>query len=307
MVKGDELGALDIFAQAMPMLQHDAETHSIAGELYSKHNRIEEAIDAFEMVLQLLPQDRGIFPRLTHLYVQSGRHKDGEALISRFKSIMRDDDPRDGLLLSNMLMEVKRYEEAREVAENVLAKEPENREALSMLAEIHEALGNADLAREYQIKLDPTIAWIGKAAPEFSAKDLDGNPISLKDYRGKIVLLDFWAVWCGPCVGEMPNVKKVYEEYHDRDFDIIGISLDTSEEKLRSFIRDREIPWRQIFSGKGWNSPVSRMYGIRAIPAPWLIDRDGRVISTRARGSRLEQLVAEAVGEKVGSSARRIP
>ena len=206
-----------------------------------------------------------------------------------------------------MLMEVKSYEEAREVAENVLAKEPENREALSMLAEIHEALGNADLAREYQIKLDPTIAWIGKAAPEFSAKDLDGNPISLKDYRGKIVLLDFWAVWCGPCVGEMPNVKKVYEEYHDRDFDIIGISLDTSEEKLRSFIRDREIPWRQIFSGKGWDSPVSRMYGIRAIPAPWLIDRDGRVISTRARGSRLEQLVAEAVGEKVGSSARRIP
>lgn len=156
-------------------------------------------------------------------------------------------------------------------------------------------MGNAELAREYQIKADPQMAWVGKVLPNFSAKDLDGAPISLEEYRGKVVLLDFWAVWCGPCVSEMPNVKKVYDKYHGEGFDIIGVSLDTDEAKLREFLRENDIPWRQIFSGKGWNSPIAKQFEIQAIPAPWLIDRDGRLISPHARGIALKRLVAEAL------------
>ncbi|MDE0017569.1 MAG: TlpA disulfide reductase family protein [Candidatus Poribacteria bacterium] len=101
-------------------------------------------------------------------------------------------------------------------------------------------------------------ALVGKVVPNFSATDLHGKPISLQDYRGKVVLLDFWAVWCGPCVGEMPNVKEVYETHKYQGFDIIGISLDTDEERLRNYLKENDIPWRQIYSGKRWDSPLAK-------------------------------------------------
>ena len=129
---------------------------------------------------------------------------------------------------------------------------------------------------------------------DFSTTDLDGNPISLQQYRGKVVLLDFWAVWCGPCIGEMPNVRKVYDAYKDMGFDVIGVSLDTDESELRQYLEVCNIPWRQIFSGEGWQSPLVKQYGIHGVPSAWLIDREGKLISYQARGTTLWQLVAEA-------------
>ena len=134
--------------------------------------------------------------------------------------------------------------------------------------------------------------------PDFSATDLDGKPISIEAYRGKVVLVDFWAVWCGPCIAEMPNVKKVYEKYKDKGFDIIGISLDTDGTRLRDFLKENDIPWRQVFSGEGWDSPVSRQYGIYSIPNMWLIDKEGKLISNSARGEKLESMVVKALNEE---------
>ena len=131
------------------------------------------------------------------------------------------------------------------------------------------------------------------------AVDLDGTPISLADYRGKVVLLDFWAVWCGPCLGEIPRIKAVYEKYHDKGFDVIGVSLDEDAAVLREFITEQEIPWRQIFDGQKWAGHLVQQYGVRGIPAPFLIDRKGKVISVKARGHLLSELVAaEMEGKK---------
>jgi len=93
----------------------------------------------------------------------------------------------------------------------------------------------------------------------------------------------------------MPTVKRVYNKYKDEGFDIIGISLDTDEKRLRNYLKENNIAWRQVFSGKGWQSPVSQQYGIRGIPAPWLIDKNGTLISKQARGRKLGKLVTEAL------------
>ncbi|MDE0468758.1 MAG: redoxin domain-containing protein [Candidatus Poribacteria bacterium] len=192
------------------------------------------------------------------------------------------------------------FKKAQQVFEKRLKQDPNNRTALNGLANIHEKLGNAELAYEYRVREDPTLAWVGQVLPDFSPTvDLDGKRISLADYRGKVVLLDFWAVWCGPCIGELPNVKDVYEKYHNKGFEVIGISLDEDEKVLREFIKEHQLPWRQIFDGGGWKGALAQKYGVRGIPAPFLLDREGKVISVNARGKRLGELVAAEVARKI--------
>ena len=140
-------------------------------------------------------------------------------------------------------------------------------------------------------------ALVGKKAIDFKVKDLDGNDLSLEQYRGKVILLDFWAVWCKPCIAEMPNVKGVYEKYKDQNFQIIGISLDESRDTLVGYLEKEEITWPQVFDGNGWKNQVATMYGIRAIPHMYLIDGEGVVRKSGVRGHALEPAVAELVRE----------
>lgn len=262
----------------------------------------EEAVAALEAGLQRQPDNPSlscyVYPALARLYIETDREGEVESLINQFKSVMDPDYDRDYFALVDMLEMIGRNEELLQMFKEREEKNPKDRGFLGKLAEIFQKLGNTNKAKEHQQKAEPALAMIGKPIPDFSATDLDGKPISLQDYRGKVVLLDFWAVWCGPCIAEMPHVKKVYDTYKEEGFDIIGISLDTDEDKLQDYLKENDIPWRQVFSGKGWDSPVSRQYGIRAIPAPWLIDRDGTLISHQARGDALEELVAEAVKNK---------
>ena len=258
-----------------------------------------EAVTALEAGLQKQPDNPSlscyVYPALARLYIKIGRDGDVDALITQFKSVMDPGYDHDFFALADMLEMRDRNEEVLQLFKEREEKNPKNRSVLGKLAEIFQKLGNTDKAKEYQQKAKPVIAMVGKPVPDFTATDLDGNPISLQDYRGKVVLLDFWAVWCGPCIAEMPNIKRVYNRYKDEGFDIIGISLDTDEKRLRNYLKENNIAWRQVFSGKGWQSPISKQYGIRAIPAPWLIDKNGILISKQARGRKLGKLVVEAL------------
>jgi thiol-disulfide isomerase/thioredoxin len=130
---------------------------------------------------------------------------------------------------------------------------------------------------------------------EITGTLLDGNAFDQSTLAGKVVLIDFWATWCGPCVAEIPNVLEQYKKYHARGFEVVGISLDQDRSALEKFVSDRKIPWPILFEpaeGSGWQHPLATYYGISGIPTVILIGRDGNVISLNARGERLGELLA---------------
>jgi thiol-disulfide isomerase/thioredoxin len=131
---------------------------------------------------------------------------------------------------------------------------------------------------------------------EISGTNLDGSPFDQKTLAGKVVLVDFWATWCGPCIAEMPNVLAAYEKYHDKGFEVVGISLDTDRDALEAFLKEREIPWTILFEtpeGQGWQHPLAAYYGITGIPTVILVGRDGKVVSMDVRGEKLGEELAK--------------
>jgi len=139
---------------------------------------------------------------------------------------------------------------------------------------------------------------VGAKFPDFSEKDVDGKTLSVADHKGKVLLIDFWATWCPPCRAEIPNVVATYKKYHDRGFDIIGVSLDQDQGKLLSYIKEHEMAWPQFFDGQGWQNKLAVKYGIQSIPATYLLDGNGVIIASDVRGEALEQAVSTALVKK---------
>jgi thiol-disulfide isomerase/thioredoxin len=142
----------------------------------------------------------------------------------------------------------------------------------------------------------------------------DGRAVDLAKLRGKVVLIDFWATWCGPCIAEIPNLKRVYEAYHDKGFEVVGISFENArvtkddapdvvakkkaeaKAKMLAFAQEKGLPWPQHFDGEYWGNEFGKRFDIRGIPAMYLLDKDGRVVDTSARGEKLEPAVRKLLG-----------
>ena len=138
----------------------------------------------------------------------------------------------------------------------------------------------------------------GSKFPDFEEKDVAGKPLSIAGYKGKVVLVDFWATWCGPCVMELPNVLETYKKHHGKGFEIIGISLDKDKEKLTNFTKAKEMSWQQFFDGKMWENKLAVKYGIHSIPMTYLLDKEGKIIGQGLRGEELEGAVDKALAKK---------
>jgi thiol-disulfide isomerase/thioredoxin len=144
---------------------------------------------------------------------------------------------------------------------------------------------------------------VGKVAPDLVGEDLDGKPMKLSDYRGKVVLVDFWATWCGPCRAEVPNLLEMYEGYHGKGFEVLGVSLDQTPEDANSYVEEMKIPWPSIFpkaeKDRGWNHPLADYYGITGIPTAILVGKDGKVVHMEARGPVLREQLQELLGDPI--------
>ncbi|MEJ0089061.1 MAG: TlpA disulfide reductase family protein [Limisphaerales bacterium] len=163
-----------------------------------------------------------------------------------------------------------------------------------LVAKVEKQEASAAAAKKIQDSLSD-----GAAFPDFSKKDLNGAPISVAGLKGKVVLVDFWATWCGPCREELPNVIATYKKHHTDGFEIIGVSLDSDRDKLDTFLKKEDgMTWPQFYDGQGWQNELAAKYGVESIPFAILIDQNGKIIGKSLRGDDLENAVTSALAKK---------
>ena len=240
-------------------------------------DRVEEGIQVFEKLVVDRPKARYIPPSLLELglaYDKLDKHSEADVA---YKKLVNNYGSRSQAKLAKKILEQDKTERTGE-----LPKPP----GASVVPGMRPS------------------EWLDKPALDFQVTDLKGEALSLEKYRGQVVLLDFWATWCPPCIAEIPNVKRTYEKYKDQKFQIIGISLDRSKEPLAAYIQKEGLGWLQYWDNTG---KVSNLYKVQAIPSTFLIDGEGVIRKTNLHGHTLEHAVAELVKENLAKPAESIP
>ena len=255
------------FVDAFPEYKRVDQVYYYLGYALVQLERVEEGIAVFEKFIKEHPEKRWVSPSLYELgmaYDKLGKHDKADETYKK-------------------LIEHPKYSSG------------------SYAKQAKKILEQDRTSRKGRLPIPPVASsnpseWIGKPAPDFQVKDLKGEELSLKKYRGQVVLLDFWATWCGPCLKELPNVKRTYEKYKDQKFQIIGISLDGSKQPLETFIERENLAWIHYWDQ---SQKITDQYGVRGIPSIFLIDGEGVIRQTNLRGHSLETAVAELVGENL--------
>lgn len=138
---------------------------------------------------------------------------------------------------------------------------------------------------------------VGQKAPNFRVQTVKGDSIALSDYRGKIVLLDFWATWCGPCLPEIPHLKSIQANHSEKELQIIGIALEDDPGKLIKFLTEKQMNWPHVLQSGRWNDELSELYNITGIPQTYIIDRNGTIAAKELRKKELEKEIAKLIAK----------
>ncbi len=161
-------------------------------------------------------------------------------------------------------------------------------------------LKNMEAAKVFKTQLDVLRhTSVGVMAPDFTQNDVNGVPVKLSSFRGKYVLLDFWASWCAPCREENPNVVKAYNKYKDKNFTILSVSLDKPDARNNwlAAIKNDGLSWTQVSDLKFWNNEAATLYSITSIPSNFLIDPNGKIVAKDLRGGDLENMLEQVLGK----------
>ncbi len=260
------------FVTMFPKYKRVDEVYYYLGNGYIRMELVKEGIKAFEKLIKDHPDARYVQPSLLELglaFDKLSKHDKADEIYNK--------------LIEHPKFGSKSYAKQ---AKQILILERSER--------------NGKLATPDGVSAGPNSNLIGKPAPDFKVKDLKGKELSLEKYRGKVILLDFWATWCGPCIAELPNVKRTYEKHKDQKFEIIGISLDSSKTKLDTFIKKEGLNWIHYWDH---NQSIAQQYKVSDIPSMFLIDGKGVVRKANLSGDALGTEVAKLVKENITKPA----
>jgi len=301
------------------------------GNLLLRQGRIDDAVNEFRRAAKLQDEKCAeCFQRIGQVYLQQGRLKDAAVALRQAADLKPPNEAEMYNILGVVLYlqnEKQSFEDAVVALQKAIelskgnvvkayynlgfaliksGKEQEGIEVLKKFVELDPGATEVSQARAVIANLKMVDA---KVAPSFSVKSHVGEELSLEKFRGKIVLLDFWASWCLPCRIDMPEVKKIWKQYGGDRFAIIGINLDSSRPPFEAYMKEEGITWLQYYDGLGWGNKISRLYGVYSIPQTVLIDQEGVIRATGLRGEGLAAKIGELItalpkGTTRGSSSK---
>lgn len=287
------------------------------------------ALAKTEEGLAVSPDSDSLLQYRLYLLTEADKLEEAMTLVNAL--IAKKEKPGRGLLNSkhDILVKMKKYEEAIQVAMEIeqgeerkspwrcmtvvedyllMNKTAEATEwlqkavdrgfiTLSYLEEkTFDPLRDSDRFKQMLKTMEANIG-LNQPAKDFTVTLQDGTEFRLSEHQGKVILIDFWATWCPPCREEMPNLKKIYAAQKEKGFEIMGISLDSSEEALKEYVKKEEIPWLISFSGEAWLDANAKMYNVNSIPSVWLVDKKGVLRYFDIHGEDIEKAVLKLLAE----------
>jgi tetratricopeptide (TPR) repeat protein len=297
--------------------------------IYEKQGNIEKAGEMYELLVICDPENSYYFEKSLERYFLKGNYKEAIKLLE--ERIKKYPEDRFIQLLGQLYYQEKNYEKSIKYLSQITAKEKEiNFTAHAMLCISYAQIGKIEKALDSFEKalLSPDLYYdeeifkrkefdpirneprfkkalkalkdkygIDKPAKNFSLKTLNGEKIELNKLKGKVILLDFWATWCEPCVREMPAMKKLYQEFKEQDFILIGLNLDEKKEDVEKFIKEKGIEWPQVWLEQESSKYILSLYRVKALPSTFLIDKKGILRKVNLRGESLREAVKNLIKE----------
>ncbi len=279
--QGKPLKAIDMYQGAVKLNPNDSQMLSTLGALYFSLRSYEETISLLNRVSALPNSGFSHYSMLANCYVQLGRKDEAVKLADRVrKTIENEESPMSPMMramsygaLGDIYQEIGKYDEAIKALQTSIELAPPMRATLqSRLAVVYARAGKPELAEKLRNDSIPEAARIGKDAIDFTLQDLSGQRVRFSEFKGRTVLLDFWATWCGPCVAEIPKLEAIHRKYKDKGLVVIGMNTESDHARVKDFIRGK-ISYSVLLDAGG----KAQEYGVQGLPTKIYIDEEGRI------------------------------